>query len=166
MLRILFTSAAPIAFMSEQCETVVVKGKDGSPVRINKSDYDADPKAYGSLAGKADQEAGAVPHAEVNTFVAPTEPQIPASAPIMGDRHPLGNTTETAPGPEGDGERRVLLSEPVAPVGQNDQRQVAKIGSKHFVVDSTGNKVEADGIDPAGYKSEGEAWKAANPAVA
>ena len=33
---------APVAFMSETTETVLIKGADGKPLRVNKSDYDAD----------------------------------------------------------------------------------------------------------------------------
>lgn len=60
--------------MSYECEVVVVKTKNG-PVRVNKSDYDADPKAWGSLDTTATDEAGQNPPPSVNTATANTQPQ-------------------------------------------------------------------------------------------
>lgn len=45
-------------------------------------------------------------------------------------------------------------------------RVAKKIGAKWFVVDTDGNKIEAEGIDANGYKAEAEAWAAAMPSIA
>lgn len=58
--------------------------------------------------------------------------------------------------------------------GSNGQQQTPatvtrvakKIGAKWFVVDTDGNKIEAEGIDANGYKTEADAWSAAMPSIA
>ena len=57
-----------------ECEVVVVKTKNG-PVRVNKSDYDADPKAYGSLDKGETEEANNNPPPSANAATANTTPQ-------------------------------------------------------------------------------------------
>jgi hypothetical protein len=47
MFKTLMTTTAAIAFADyhpDAVETVTIKGADGSPVRVNKDDYDADQK--------------------------------------------------------------------------------------------------------------------------
>lgn len=156
-------AATTIAYMSEIVDTVTIKGENG-PVRINASEFD--PKKHKLAAEDKDE----VPITQTNTFVAPVEPPVPASAPIMNDGNMhLGahraNTDTTHPNPDGD--RPVALDPPQPPAEASNtvQRQVAKFGSKYFVVDSTGEKIEADGIDKDGYKKEEDAWKAALPQV-
>lgn len=42
----LLIACAALAYNPETCPTVTVKGADGNPLRINKSDYDANPDAW------------------------------------------------------------------------------------------------------------------------
>lgn len=49
---------------------------------------------------------------------------------------------------------------------QPTQRLVAKKGKRYFIVDQHGADVKADGVDPNGYETEADAWKAAMPAAA
>lgn len=60
--------------MSYEVEVVIVKTKNG-PLRVNKSDYDADPKAYGSLDAEATETAAASPPPSVNTANTNVAPQ-------------------------------------------------------------------------------------------
>lgn len=67
----------------ETCEVVLVKGWDGNegPVRINKSDYDANPDQYTLYEAEAPAEAtapaGAPPAAPVGAPPAGAPPQKP-----------------------------------------------------------------------------------------
>lgn len=60
--------------MSYEVEVVIVKTKNG-PLRVNKSDYDADPKAYGTLDEGATEEAGNTPPPSINTTTSNVAPQ-------------------------------------------------------------------------------------------
>lgn len=42
----LLMCCAALAYHPESCPVVIVKGQNGEPLRINKSDYDADPEAW------------------------------------------------------------------------------------------------------------------------
>lgn len=81
--------------------------------------------------------------------------------------HTLADDETPAPTPQ----------EPVTPqVSEGDNgrqhtpatvtRVAKKIGAKWFVVDTDGNKIEAEGIDANGYKTEADAWSAAMPSIA
>lgn len=153
---------------NERVPTILVNNKNGGGTkRINEADFD---KTKHSKLSETKSEEAETTHAQVGTVTGDQATQIAPSAPVIGGErtgHPGAHAPGdgSTPGPEGDGERRVMLSEPVAPAG-TVQHQVAKMGSKYFVVDSAGNKVDAEGIEAGGYKNEAEAWKVANPSLA
>lgn len=163
MKKILLASigvSAVAAYMSETVEVVHVTGADGKPVRVNKSDFDADQelpakdrqyKLYSgdeqpeqSVAGGAN---ATIPVPEGVALAAPSAPHFGApgtpDAPIDPLKGAVAPTTATP-----------------------DQLLVMKDGGKgkerFFVVDGTGNKItdRAPTIDPAGYATEDDAWKA------
>jgi hypothetical protein len=155
MKTILFASAATVAalaFMSDTVETVNVKGADGQPLRINKSDYDADQaddgaKAYTLHKSEAEQSVGSVP-------LQPLAPGIdPVAAPSAPDFSGGEGVTPLPIDP---------LKNAAAPtVPSPNQRLVAKEGTKFFVVDGSGEKItDLASIETKGYKTEAEAWKA------
>lgn len=130
-----------------QVPTVMIKGQDGNPVRVNQSDYEADQAEDGakSMALYKGKE---------------TEPVAP-----VGDNGipPVSTTTPIPPAPSAP--VNVLpAGTPVPPVQTNpsaNQRLVAEIGKKFFVVDGGGNKItDLDGIDAKGYATSDAAWAA------
>jgi hypothetical protein len=135
MLKCSLVSHAVLAaaFMSDSCPTVIIVTENG-PVIINESDYDP---AVHTLA-----EGQTAPAAPVSDPATPPAPAASTPAPAASEPLPA--------------------SEPPAPAAV-PQRLVAKIGSKHFVVDEKGAKVEGEGIDPNGYKSAQDAWAAVLP---
>lgn len=161
MKKLLLASVAmvaPVAFMSETCETVLIKGKDGKPVRVNKSDYDADQAEGGAkemtLFKGGDDADQAVTGEPVKTF-----DQLgmqPVAAPSAPDFSGGGETSSLPVDP------RKEAAAPVAP--SPNQRLVSKEGTgkntKYFVVDGTGAKIEMDGVNKDGYATEKEAWDA------
>jgi hypothetical protein len=60
--------------MGYECEVVVVKTANG-PVRVNKSDYDADPKAYGSIDKGETETATQTPAVAENVTTQNAAPQ-------------------------------------------------------------------------------------------
>lgn len=158
-------ASATIAFNSGIVETVTIVTKNGN-VRINKSDYDPethtladkplrddgptidefiaagyDPKNYppkGYLSRSTDEEIAVAVKAKED---AEKPPVTPAQEP------PQAATNTSDAGPQ-------------EPATTPAQRLVSQFGSKWFVVDGGGNKLEAEGIDAKGYKTEADAWKA------
>jgi hypothetical protein len=147
-MKALLLASVAAAFMSETCETVTVGG-----VRVNKSDYEADQQ---KPAGER-QYKGKVTEAEPSTVntagVMDTSDGPPLAAPSAPH---FGGEDAAAPAAPID-----PLKGAVAPTtGTADQRLVLKDGSKYFVVDAHGKKIEGDGIEKGGYKTEDAAWKA------
>lgn len=153
----LLASVAPVAFMSETCETVLIKGKGGKPVRVNKSDYDADQADKKTMTLHTDDDGpdrGASGES-AKTFEDLNMPPVAApSAPNFNQ------TEETGTPPPIDPTKNAAA--PVAP--SQNQRLVSKEGTgakaRFYVVDGTGTKLTDDGIDQDGYKTEKEAWDA------
>lgn len=150
-----------VAYMSEILDTVFVKNEHGDPVRINAADYNE--KVHGKIIEPKGAEAAGIPVTASTIISSPDGmPPVPPSPMAI-------NTQPSAPAEPGaqstaaqlsSVERTAVLTpvEPVKPVPV--QRNVAKIGSKYFVTDPAGNKVDAEAFKEAGYKSEGEAWAA------
>jgi len=133
------TAAAAILsvspYMSEACEVVMVLNEHGDPVRINKSDYDANPDAY-TLADGVE-----VPPAPAALTLADGVTLPPAPSAGVDNATP---PTTPAPGAMG--------------VIEN-----GKGGAKlrHIVVDATtAVPVEHPDIEPKGYVTQQEAWDA------
>lgn len=147
-------SVIPMAFMSaDVCEVVSIEGADGKPVRVNKSDYDADQAEGGAKSMTLHKEqpdqsvAGQVvipPPAGVTIPPAPAAPNFVPATDAAGQPLPVG-----APVP------------PTTPAP--NAKLVMKEGRKYYVVDTTGAKITGtDGIDEAGYASEADAIAAIN----
>lgn len=119
----------------DTCETVFIKGGKDGPFRINKSDYDADPKKYGDLyepSGKKGEELAA------------------DEANRMTTQEPAPPVTVLPPGA-------------VAPSPPNWQVVSEGTGKnkRSFVVHPTGEHVNnVPGIDAGGYADDGKAWEA------
>jgi hypothetical protein len=141
-------ASVAVGFMAETCEVVTVGG-----VRVNKADYEADqqkPEGERQYKGKVSE---AEPSTRMTAGVMDTTSGPPLAAPSAP--HFGGEDSAAPPAPIDP------LKGAVAPTtGTADQRLVLKDGSKYFVVDALGNKVEGDGIDSKGYKTEDAAWKA------
>lgn len=77
----LLLSCMALAYSPESCPVVVVKGQDGDPLRINKSDYDADPEAWELF----DETTAATPAPAPAADPAATPAPAPAapSAPVQ-----------------------------------------------------------------------------------
>lgn len=151
----LMLTASPRAYMSDHCETVIVKGADGQPLRVNKADYDADQAEGGakSMTLIKDQDQTQFSGAAVQTF-----DQL-GIAPVAAPSAPDFSGGATAPAVV---DPRKDAAAPVAP--SPNQRLVAKEGNgakaKYFIIDGTGTKLEGPGIEAAGYSDEGTAWAA------
>lgn len=132
----LLATVAPLAFMADVCDTVMVKNEHGDAVRINKSDYDADPDKYKLHADdKKDQ-----PDIQVGEVISQPAPGL-VIPPAPSAPH---------------------FDNPVAPQTANaDTLLVSKEGKKFFVVDATGTHVTGKlDIDEKGYNTDAEAWAA------
>ncbi len=149
------TAIAALAYSAELAETVTVKGQDGSPLRINKADYDADQaddgaKAYTLHKDEADQSVGGVP---VQTF------EQLGIAPVAAPSAPDFSGGTVAPAVIDPNKQAAA---PAAP--SPGQRLVAKEGNgaktRFFITDAQGNKLTGDGIDDKGYSDDQTAWKA------
>lgn len=136
----ILASTAAAAFMSDIEDVVLVSGKDG-PVRVSKSAFDADQASekpeYSAYRGKAEAE-----QSEPAGTLLPDGPALSApSAPNFG-----GPTAA---------DRLDPLTNAVAPVSHGtNARLVMKQGAKYFIVDGQGEKLDIDGIETGGYKSE------------
>lgn len=160
MKAMLLSGVAMIAHMSDVCETVQIKGADGEPVRVNKSDFDADQdsdKPTMKLFTKDKEgEQTAPPIPAPSGYPEGVAPTAAPSAPNFN--HVSGDA------PNAQGAAPLVMDEakaaaaPTAP--SVDQLLVNKEGRKYFVVDGTGTKVTRAGIDDAGYKSDSDAWAA------
>lgn len=154
----LLTTAATIGYMAEACEVVLatVKGVTG-PVRVNKADFDADQekdsgnRIYGKYTGKDEAEQSVLDQRTTFDELDGVRTQAAPSAPDFSG----GDNISPVPMDEDKN-----AAAPTSP--SPNQRLVMKEGSKFFVVDGMGTKLEIEGIDPAGYKSEAAARAAIN----
>jgi hypothetical protein len=138
-------SLCAVAFMSDVCETVLIKGADGKPLRVNKSDYDADQAEGGE-----------------KKMTLHTEDKKEQPDPIVGETvvsvHP---ELTIPPAPSAP-----TFVNPVAPSTANtDTLMVAKHGTgkaaKFFVVRPDGSKIEdMRDVNKDGYDTEPLAWAA------
>ncbi len=165
MKHIALIGALALGYSHGRTETVLVKGSDG-PIRVNKSDFDADQegdKNYTLYKGKNDADTTVARGArsdvnvtgqgenggEVQTTAAPSAPDFSSPA---GSEQPIDKVKNAA-----------------APTSTTaDQILVMKQGSgknaKYFLTDGMGQKITGDRakllkIDENGYDSE-EAAKA------
>lgn len=154
----LLAATSALGYMSEVTEVVLakVKGVTG-PVRVNKSDFDEDQekpsgeRQYSAYSGSDEAEQSA--QGQRTSFEA-LEGVRPQAAPSAPDFTP---GESDAPLPVDEEKQAVAPTSPTP-----NQRLVMKEGSKFFVVDGMGTKLEIEGIDPAGYKSEAAARAAIN----
>ena len=157
MLRkIALLSSVSAVFSSDICETVTIQTANG-PVRVNKSDYDADQAEGGAnemkLATKAaTAETQDAENATVQTVGANGAGVVPAgNIPVP----PAPSAPVTALGGEEGG--NVATPTTVAP----NTLMVIKDGKKFYAVRPDGSRVEdIEAIDKAGYASEAAAWEA------
>lgn len=71
----LLICCAALAFHPESCPVVIVKGQNGDPLRINKTDFDANPDAW-ELFDEATVEVAPTPPAPADSV-----PPAPLTAP-------------------------------------------------------------------------------------
>jgi hypothetical protein len=154
----LLCSVAAIGYMSETCEVVLAKIKGSAdPVRVNKDDFDADQdkpsgeRQYSKYTGADEPEQSII---DARTTFDGLEGVRPQAAPSAPD---FTSGTDAAPLPVDEEKQAIAPTSPTP-----NQRLVMKEGSKFFVVDGMGAKLESDGIDLAGYKSEKAARDAIN----
>lgn len=76
----LLISCAALAYNPESCPVVIVKGANGDPLRINQSDYDANPDAWELFDEATTTEPAPAPAADPAT---PATPAAPAPAPVQ-----------------------------------------------------------------------------------
>lgn len=153
------SAIAYAAHMAETCEVVMVKGKGGTPVRINKSDYDADPGAFTLHKDEPVQTVegsslGGLPE-NVQQKPAPSAPDFNAS---NGEAPATPLPIDPATG----------AAMPTVPAA--DQFLVVKDGRKFYVATKAGEDYPrvtgVTGIDEGGYKTDAEAWQAVEAARA
>jgi hypothetical protein len=153
MFKIAMTLAAihVIAFMSDLCETVIIEGSDGNPLRINAEDFD---KKLHKLHG-ANEEPQADP-------VVAGSPPVLAEGVIVAPAPSAPDLTVPPVDPNDPAAVAAAAGTPVAPVTPApNAKLVKKEGKKFFVVDAGGEKItDAEGIDVAGYATEADAWAA------
>lgn len=157
LMLALGTVAVVRAFMSEIAETVIINGPNG-PVRVNKSDYDADQSDKGakSMTLHKEQSIDALTGGGQQIGYPPgTQPTAAPSAPNFG------NAVEHGAAPVIDPNKNAVAPSTPSP----NTLLVAKEGTekkpRFFVVDGTGAHVEAPSIDKDGYETEANAWAAA-----
>ncbi len=142
-----FASTAVSAFMSDTTDVVYVKGANGDKVRVNQADFDAD---------QASDKPTMTP------YTGKMEPeQSVAGIALPIDAPPLA--APSAPNFGGPGVDANLdpLKNAVAPAANAaNSRLVLQDGAKFFVVNNAGDKIDIDGVDPKGYKTEEGAWQA------
>lgn len=155
MRAILLASVAVTAFMSDTLETVTIQTENG-PVRVNKSDYDADQnsdKPTMKLATDAQQEKtpDVVPAGAVT---APAIPVPPApSAPGFNPAYPEGQAPNAN------------IATPTT--ATTDQLGVVKTGKKFYVVTvHDGKRFEGERINKDGYDTSELAWDAVKQMIA
>lgn len=157
MKNFLFASVASVtvsAFMSAPLETVTVVGQDGNPLRINKSDYDADQaeggaKRYELHDDSAPQAIGA--GAVFNLPPGVSQPAAPAApTTVQGDID--ANKGAVAPTAPSLGQKLVQMTG----TGKNAKYFVVTAAEGGAFPKLTG----VAGIDENGYKTDKEAWDA------
>lgn len=140
---LLAASAMPVAYMTETVETVMVKGSDGKPLRVNRTDYDADQSSDTPTMTlhKSDKDAQPTPDTVATAAAAPE-----------------GVTQLPSPSAVDNG----TIMQDAAPVaGLPNQLAVAKKGNKIIVVNATDGTPYTDiRIDPKGYDDDAAAWLA------
>lgn len=159
MKYLLLMSVAPIAFNSAPLETVTVVGQDGEPLRINKTDYEADQAPGG--AKKFELHTDEAPQANGAGVALPVPDNITQpAAPAAPDFTSNDQQTDAI-----DPHKNAA----VPPAPSIGQKLVQKEGegkkAKFFVVtadaDGTFPKLTGvAGIDEAGYATDREAWNA------
>lgn len=116
--------------INDAVETVTIETKNG-PVRINKSQYDADPKAY--KLSKEDNKSDDADKTEKGGKAKGGKPDTNDKQSNTGD--PSVTIPATA--------------------------LVTKVGDRFFVTDDKAAKVEFAGLDhEAGYETDAAAWNA------
>lgn len=151
--------------MSDILKTMLIQGKDG-PIRINATDFNKDEhKEY--KPKKSDEPivegiTATTVIAAPDNVTAPPAPSTPPQFATPGAQPELdvqlapgANTTPTPP-----------QVTPQTFVADAQQRLVSKQGKKYFIVNASGDKIEAEGINKDGYATEQEAWAAAVPGLA
>lgn len=79
----LLMCCAALAYHPESCPVVIVKGQNGDPVRINKSDYDADPEAWELFDEATTATPAPAPAADPAAATPAPAPAAPAAAVQM-----------------------------------------------------------------------------------
>lgn len=159
LLASIAVRAYAVAFMSDIVETVTIEGPGGNPLRVNKSDYDADQAEGGAKSmtlhtADAGQSSGEVTSALPGTVLVPPAASAPdytapnnATPPVNTDPA-TGAATPSVPSP--------------------GQLVVSKEGTaakpKFIVGTMVGNDFvpikDRAGIDEKGYPDEKAAWDA------
>lgn len=151
--------AFAVAFMSDVVETVTIKGKGGHPLRVNKTDYDADQAEGGAKSmtlhtNDADQSSGDVTGALPPGVIVPPAASAPDytaganTAPPTNIDPATGAATPSVPSPG-----QLLVSK--EGTGAKTRVYVGTLVGNDFVK-TTGR----DGIDEKGYPDEKSAWDA------
>lgn len=125
---------------------VVVTGSNGKPLRINQSDYDANP---GNFTLWSDEK-------EAAKFGQSTEFSPGATPSNIHTVHEVENA------PFIDANTSPVNLDPVKQPTQAELL-VVKRDKRYFVTDRDGNEI--DGYEKAGYKTEAEAYTALYPAA-
>lgn len=122
--------------------TVMIE-TDNGPVMINKSEYDP------AIHKLMDENATSEPQPPSD----PAEPVNPAtSEPQDGNSQPVATDAAAPVNP--------AAGEPDKPAAILPQMLVTKRKTKFHVVGVNGDDITLEGINPAGYKTENEAWAA------
>lgn len=150
--------------MSDVLKTILVNGENG-PIRINEADFnEKEHKLYKPKKSDEPVVEGITPTTVIPAPAGVSVPPTPSTPPQFaqpGSNDPL--QPMLVPG---------AFTPPAAPqntpqtiTATADQKLVSKIGKKFFVVNVSGEKIVADGIDDKnGYDSEALAWAAVLPA--
>lgn len=153
-MKALLLASVALGFVNDTCEVVLAKRKGSSdPVRVNKSDFDADQdkpsndREYSAYTGKdePDQSGEATARPTFDQIGLP--PQAAPSAPDF-------SKNETVDPVQTDPSTQAAAPTTVSP----NSRLVAKKGSKWFIVGDDGEKLTGiAGLNEDGYKNEAEA---------
>lgn len=146
--------------------TVIIE-TDNGPVTINKSDFNAETMTLRdttAIASGVVETAPPTPLVDENglRLDGPTVAEYVTAGYPPANYPPTGYAARSTP--EEIAAVIAATNPPPAPtpapVAAPAQLLVTKKGKKSIVVDAAGMPVERDGIDKAGYASEGEAWAA------
>jgi hypothetical protein len=153
MRKILFATtalAAPTAFMSETLEVVNIKGADGKPVRVNKSDYDADQAGDKKMTLHKDEAEPAVAGVQSGGWPDNLPPMAAPAAPDFNGPQDAGNEP-----PLIDPVKNAVAPPAPPPNSLFVIKEGTGTKAKFVVVDGTGAKVtDRAGIDKDGYATE------------